>query len=87
MGPVYHEHFETILKCINLIGVLFIQVSLYDKLHHLRPQLSVWIMQASLFSSVLINRLYCINVINDSITEKDYSYSIKCATSRLTVVS
>ena len=28
--------------------------------HHLGPQPSVWIMQVSLFSSVLINRFHCI---------------------------
>ena len=29
-------------------------------MHHLGPQLGVWIMQVSTFSSVLINRFHCI---------------------------
>ena len=31
--------------------------------HHLGPLLNVWIMQVSLFSSVLINRFHC-NIMN-----------------------
>ena len=38
-------------------GVLIFQVVLYEKCH-IRPQLSVWIMQESLFSSVHINRFH-----------------------------
>ena len=32
-------------------------------MYHLGPQLGVWIMQVSTFSSVLINRLHCIDNI------------------------
>ena len=31
-------------------------------MYHLGPQLGVWIMQASTFSSVLINRFHCIHI-------------------------
>ena len=31
--------------------------------HHLGPQLRVWIMQVSLFSSVLINRFHYITIL------------------------
>ena len=31
-------------------------------MYHLGPQLGVWIMQVSTFSSVLINRFHCIHI-------------------------
>ena len=48
MEPVCYGHLGTIQKCPDYQGVLIFQVSL----HHLEPQLGVWIMQVSTFSSV-----------------------------------
>ena len=43
--------------------------------HHLGPLLGVWIMQVSLFSSVLINRFHCItdqkNQVYNTISNKN----------------
>ena len=58
--PVYYGHLGTTKKCPDYQGVLIFQVSLYEK-HHLGPQLSMWIIQVSLFSSVLNNRFHCIH--------------------------
>ena len=44
--PVCYGHLGTIQKCPDYQGVLIFQVSL----HHLGPQLGVWIMEVSTFS-------------------------------------
>ena len=53
--PVYYGHLWTSQKFPDYQGVLIFQVIMY----HLGPQLGVWIMQVSTFSSVLINRFHC----------------------------
>ena len=42
-------------------------------MYHLGPQLGVWIMQVSTFSSVLINRFHCIHKV-------DYDSENVCST-------
>ena len=51
MEPVYYGHLGTNRKYPDYQGVLILVI-----LCHLGPQLSVWIMQVSLSSSVHINR-------------------------------
>ena len=55
---MYHGHLETDQKCPDYRDVLIFQVIFMTNCR-LGPQLSVWIMQASLFSSVHINRFHC----------------------------
>ena len=52
--PVYYGHLGTSQKCPDYQGVLIFHMIMY----HLGPQLGVWIMQVSTFSSVLINRFH-----------------------------
>ena len=59
--PVYYGHLGTNQKYPDYQGVLIFQVSLYDKAPFRTTTKSVWIMQVSLFSSVLINRFHCSN--------------------------
>ena len=56
--PVYYGHLGTRKKRPDYDGVLIFQVILKE-MFHLGPQLSVWIMQVSIFSSVQINRFHC----------------------------
>ena len=53
--PVYYGHLGTDKECPDYQGVLIFQVSLPDKVPF--GTITVWIMQVSLFSSVLINTL------------------------------
>ena len=53
--PVYNGHIGTNHKCPDFQGVLIFQVSLCNKAPF--GTITKWIMQVSLFSSVLINRL------------------------------
>ena len=57
------RHLGTDQKGPDYQGVLIFQIILYEKCH-LGPQLSVWIMQMSLFSSVHINRFHCIAILS-----------------------
>ena len=66
MKPV---HLGTSKKCPDYQGVLIHQVIL---LCNLRPQLSVWIMQESLFLSVHINRFHCTRNQRSPSTHKLY---------------
>ena len=59
----YYGHLGTDKKCPDYQGVLIFQVILYDKVH-LLSQLSVWIMQVSLFSSLHNYRFHCITYYN-----------------------
>ena len=56
--PVYYGHLGTNKKCPDFQGVL-ISRSFYMKKCHLGPQLSIWIIQVSIFSSAHINRSHC----------------------------
>ena len=56
--PVYYGHLGTNKKCPDYQVLIFQVIK-----HHLGPSLSVWIMQVSLFSSVLINRFHCTTCI------------------------
>ena len=56
---MYYGHLGTNQKCSDYQCVLIFQVILYDKV----SQLSVWIMQVSLFSNVHINRFHCIGYL------------------------
>ena len=48
-------------KSVQIIKAFRLSRSVYIIMYHLGPQLAVWIMQVSTFSSVLINRFHCIN--------------------------
>ena len=52
------DRLEAIHKCPDNQGVLIIHMIK----HHLGPQLSMWIIQVSILSSVLINRFHCISL-------------------------
>ena len=56
--PVYYGYLGTNQKCPDYQGVRFSR-SVYMMIYHLGPQLGMWIMQVSTFSSVLINRFHC----------------------------
>ena len=60
MEPVYCRHLGTNKKFSDYQGVLIFQFRLYDKAPFgtITSYISVWIIQVSLFSSVLINRLH-----------------------------
>ena len=70
--PVYYGHLGTSQKCPDYQGAW----SVYMIMYHLGPQLGVWIMQVSTFSSVLINRFHCIH-IQLSCLETERIYLVK----------
>ena len=64
-------------KSVLIIKVSWFSRSVYMIKHHLGLELSVWILQVSLFSSVLINRFHCIpqHLINSPDSERDNMYN------------
>ena len=70
---VYYGHLGTTHTCPDYQGVLIFQVSLYDKAPF-GTITTVWIMQVSLFSNVLINKFHCTSIQTYRYTD-NYRYS------------
>ena len=72
--PVYYGHLGTSQKCPDYQGVLIFQVSLHDKVSfgitaRCEDYTGVRIMQVSTFSSVLINRFHCSDILSKNILD------------------